>query len=72
MHAGAYFIDRVISTRTQLPAVLSARLQTHRDNSLLCQPMALCVVIEEEVDETVVVTAHKSSKLEKSLKGDTR
>jgi hypothetical protein len=34
--------------------------------------MALCVVIEEGVDETVVVTAHKSSKLEKSLKRDTR
>jgi hypothetical protein len=41
------------------------------DDLLLGQPMALCVVIEERVDETVVITAYKSSKLEKYLKGET-
>jgi hypothetical protein len=28
------------------------------DDPLLGQPMALCVVIEEQVDETVVITAY--------------
>jgi hypothetical protein len=41
------------------------------DDPLLGQPMALCVVIEERVDETVVITAYKSSKLDKYLKGET-
>jgi hypothetical protein len=39
------------------------------DDRILDQPMALCVVVEEQAGETVVVTVYKSSKLGKYLKG---
>lgn len=41
------------------------------DDPILGQPMALCIFVEEQAGETVVVTVYKSSKLEKYLKGDT-
>jgi hypothetical protein len=41
------------------------------DDRILGQPMALCVVVEEQAGETVVVTVYKSSKLDKYLQGGT-
>jgi len=41
------------------------------DDVVLQQPVVLCVVVEEQADERVVVTVYKSSKIEKYLTGDT-
>jgi len=40
------------------------------DDPVLRQPMLVCVVIDEDPDERVVVTVYKTSKLSKYLGGD--
>ena len=42
------------------------------DDRVLSRAMALCVVVEERVEETVVLTVYKSSKLDKYLEGGAR
>ena len=41
------------------------------DDRILGQPVALCVVVEDSADETVIITVYKSSKLDKYLEGGT-
>lgn len=41
------------------------------DDRIVGRPMALCIVVEDAAQETVVITAYKSSKLDKYLAGGT-
>jgi hypothetical protein len=41
------------------------------DDRIVGRPMVLCVVVEDAAQEVVVITAYKSSKLDKYLAGGT-
>jgi hypothetical protein len=63
--------ERTLQTPDRRIAARGARelLARGYDDAVLGQRMALCVVIEQRDEETVVVTVYKSSKLDKYLQG---
>jgi hypothetical protein len=64
-------VERALAAPDHRSASRGARqiLVRKYEDTVLNQPMVLCVVVEERPEETLVVTIYKSSKLEKYLPG---